>query len=289
MDAPHNQVFFPESAQELFSAWARFPDAVPFAGGTGLFRSRNTFSGALPSNILSLDHLEELHRISRTERYIEAGAMVKLNEIMHLGKIVPDVLTQALRNIAGPQVRNLATIGGHICHPSQRLDASAPLIALDARYELRTASQTRWVAAARFSSPSGPLPINPQELLTRIRIPLEQWNYSIYKKFTDGPFDGEPGGETADDTPAGGALVFLARIQKNILTDIRVVCTGDAILRDKNSEALLSGKRLPLDRRVAMNFVEHWKICFSGLKNPGPMMRDRMLNSIESCTLLLAD
>ncbi|MDR1597168.1 MAG: FAD binding domain-containing protein, partial [Treponema sp.] len=90
MDALHNQVFFPTTLPELFSAWARFPDAVPFAGGTELLRNQGKQVLNLPRNILSLDQLDELHRITRTERYLEIGAMVKISDIIRLGKTVPE-------------------------------------------------------------------------------------------------------------------------------------------------------------------------------------------------------
>jgi CO/xanthine dehydrogenase FAD-binding subunit len=279
MDAQHNQVFYPVSLPELFSAWTRFFDAVPFAGGTELLRNQGGPVLKLPKNILSLEQIEELRRISRTERYLEIGAMVKISDFLRLGKAVPDVLTQCLRGIASPYLRNLITIGGNICHSAGRLDLAAPLIALDARYELRTASAIRWVSASRFSAMPGPLAFNPQELLTRIRIPLDQWHYSMYKKFA--------GEYAAGET--GGNVVFIARIQKNILMDLRVVFSGQVVLRDKNSETLLSGKELPLDRRDAEHFTKLWQVYLSAIENPGRMLKGQLLNFIESCILGLSD
>ncbi|MDR0760291.1 MAG: FAD binding domain-containing protein [Treponema sp.] len=280
MDGAHNQVFLPSNIQELFTTWNRFPTAVPVAGGASFARrqdSRCTLT--LPADILSLDGLNELQRITRTERYIEMGAMVRLNDIINLGKIIPPVFTQALKRIAGPELRNLATIGGNICHPVLRLNATAPLVALDARYELRTSLTARWISAARFSSFSGPLAFNPQELLTRIRIPLEQWNYSLFKRFAD----------TYPESETGGALVFIARIQKNILTDLRVVFAGETVIRDKNSEAVLSGKHLPLDRRDISHFIELWRAFLSGIDTPSLMVKARMLNFVEDAVMELAD
>jgi CO/xanthine dehydrogenase FAD-binding subunit len=279
MDALYNQVFFPQTLPELFSAWARFPDAVPFAGGGELLRNQGKPILRLPRNILSLDRLEEIRRITRTERYLEIGAMVKINEIIHLSKIVPAALTRSLEGIASPQMRNLITIGGNICHPLRRLDASAPMAALDARYELRSAAALRWISASRFSSLPGPLALDPQELLTRIRIPLEQWNYTIYRKLRD---------PHANERLEGGA-VFIARIQKNILTDLRMVFAGEAILRDKYSETSLSGKQLPLDRREALQFVDLWKSYLSAVGTVEPLLRAKVLNFIETAILGLTD
>ena len=279
MDAPHSQVFFPSTLQELFSAWARFPGAVPFAGGTGLTRNQDRRFLSLPQNILSLERLAELRHITRTERYLEIGAMVKLNEIINLGKIVPESLSGTLRGIAGPYFRNLATIGGNICYAPRRMDAAAPMTALDARYELRSALQTRWISAARFSSLPGPPALKPQELLTRIRIPLDQWDYSLHHKFE----------ALHSDDASDGAAVFIVRIQKNILTDIRVVFAGQIMLRDKNSEALLSGKQLPLDRRDAEAFTEQWDTYLSAVEGPTVKLRTKLVNFIEAGILGLTD
>jgi CO/xanthine dehydrogenase FAD-binding subunit len=273
-----NQVFFPVSFPELFTVWTRFPGAVPFAGGTEIIRNQGTASLDLPQTILSLDKIDELGRITRSERYLEIGAMVKLNEIVQLGKIVPEALTRCIEGIAGPQLRSLATMGGNICVRDRRLDISAPLVALDAIYELRNAQTARWISASRFSSPPGPPAIGSQELLTRIRIPLEQWSYTAYRKFG-----------SRNLGKHGGIMVFILKNQKATLTDIRLVFAGEGILRDKNAEAFLIGKRLPLSRRDAADFVEQWHTYLSALDRSGPLIHSEILNFISSLMTNLLD
>jgi CO/xanthine dehydrogenase FAD-binding subunit len=278
MAAPLNQVFFPSSFPELFSSWSKFPDAVPFAGGTGLIWGQGKQALDLPRNIIALNKLEDLHRITRTEQYLEIGAMVQLNEIIRLGKIVPEALTRCLENISGPHLRNLATIGGNICYPLRRLDSSAPLIALDAHFELRSAQNSRWISASRFSSLPGSVGLNPQELLTRIRIPLEQWNYTVFRKFRDSSLAGPR-----------ACMVFIMKNQKNILTDIRVVFGGENILRDKNSETAIIGKHLPLSQKDAGEFTAQWQSYLNALSSPGPILRAELLNFIESTIFYFAE
>jgi CO/xanthine dehydrogenase FAD-binding subunit len=297
MAVQYNQVFQPSGFSEFFSFWNKLPDAVPFAGGTSLIRGGsiahpNRESGPvyrelpeLPVNILSLEKIEELCRITRTERYLEIGAMVRLSEIIGLGKTVPDAFTETLKGIAGPQIRNLATIGGNLCVSG---DAAALLAALEARYELRSAGGSRWISALRFSSPTDGL--KHQELLTRIRIPLDEWNYTVYRKFLPPNTDSE-----------GGVLLLLIKIQKGILTNIQVVFAGnklrgknsfqqgEILLRNKDSETFLEGKTLPLDRRDAVHYTKLWKTYLSGMEKPGPLLQAKILNSIEAGILDLAD
>ena len=280
MDAEYKQVFQPQTLQELFSIWHRLPMAVLYGGGTNLNRSsgkKHTLE--LPSTIISMDRIPELRAFTRTERYIEIGSMIKFNEILNVEKMLPPAFAQAIIDIAGPEVRNLATIGGNICNPTRHSDAAAPLIALDARYELRSAQNARWISASRFSGSSAFLSMNPQEVLTRIRIPLEQWHYSVYKKFENHFSENE----------YGGAVVFLARIQKNIVTDIRIVYAGNIVLRDKDSEAALSGKHYPLEKRDASHFMELWETYLASEGNLPFLTKIKMLGFIESSLRDLSD
>jgi CO/xanthine dehydrogenase FAD-binding subunit len=277
MEAPLNQVIIPTSFQELFAAWNRFPDAVLFAGGTNIISKQEKNLLYLPPVFLSLDKIEDLQRITRTEQYLEIGSMVKLNRLIRLGKIVPEVLCLCLEKIAGVQLRNIATIGGNICSISRLLDLPAPLTALDAQYEFRSASNaTRWVSAARFHSGEHTM-IGKQELLTRIRLPLHQWDYTIYKKFYH------------EDYFNNSSLVFLARTQKNILSDIRVIYKGNAIFRNKSGEDILKGKFLPLNRKTAHDFIANWHGYLAEKQEITEFSKNSLLNSIEEYVFDLSD
>ena len=269
MDVPLNQVFFPASFHELFSAWNRFPDAILYAGGTDIIWRQGKTILNLPSVILCLDKLQELHRITRTEQYLEIGSMVKLNQIILLGKKVPDVLRICLENIGGVQLRNVATIGGNICSTSRLLDVSAPLTALDAQYEFRNAHNSRWLSASRFHSSEEHAALQSHELLTRIRLPLYQWDYSIYKKFIP------------EDFFNSEALVFLAKAQKSVLSDIRVVYKVNFILRNKGGEDILNGKFLPISRRTADDFIENWEKFLCERQDVSEFSKNAILAGIE--------
>jgi len=268
MAGRYNRVYYPESYPEIFSIWEQYPSAVLFAGGTALLREQGSQTLELPEIILSLDRMDDMHRISRSERFLEIGAMVKLSQIIDLGKTVPAILRSCLENIAGLQLRNMATIGGNICYSGRRLDSAAALTALDAQYELRTSQSSRWISASRFSAMPGFSAIGHQEILSRIRIPLETWDYSAYKKF-------------AGQASMSKVAAFLVRTQKNILSDIRVVYKSDLIWRDKDSESLLIGKHLPLSRRIAAEFVASWDAFISNVGNIGELSHTELTNFIE--------
>jgi len=300
MAAPLSQVFSPSGFQELFSAWKSFPDAVPYAGGIEFIRNQGSVIPMLPKTIISLDKLEELRRVRRTERYLEIGAMVKLNQIINLGRVVPEVLIRCLECIASPQLRNLATIGGNLCSTFNRLDCAAVMVALEAQFELRTAQSVRWVPVSHFLLPSGPPLLSPQELLTRIRIPLEPWTFTYYYKLHD-----------AGNKKPSDAVLFVIKNEKNILTGIRAVYSGQITLRQRDSENILEGKRLPLDRRDASAFIDSWETSLAAAdlagNSPPPgkegnsggnsrernsnteFLKKRILNFIETSIMRISD
>jgi CO/xanthine dehydrogenase FAD-binding subunit len=276
MNTPLNNVFFPANFNDLFAAWARYPEGVLYAGGTDLIGLQNQKNIILPTTVICLDKIEELRRITRTEQYIEIGAMVRLNQFFRLGKIVPGILCRCIENIAGVQIRNIATIGGNICATTHLNDMPAVLSALDAQYELRKGNTSRWVPAARFHAGDSKI-LQKHEILTRVRLPLAQWDYSIYKKFF------------TEDNYRDEVLVFLARAQKTVLTDIRVVYKSNKILRNRNSEDGLLGKNLPLSRKATVEFVQHWKEFLKERPEVSEFSKNALLNNIEENIIILSE
>jgi CO/xanthine dehydrogenase FAD-binding subunit len=279
MDGLHNQVFAPLTLQELFDFWQRFPDATPYAGGTELVRGQGGRTFVLPGNILALFRLEELRRISRTERYLEIGAAVTLDELLGLGKIVPEILKLAVMDIATPQIRNLATIGGNLCCTGRRMDSFAAMVVLDAKFELRTASASRWIAAGRFAPGSGAPVLEKKELLTRIRIPLETWHHVSYCRI----------GQTRWPDAVGAVFSFIARAEKGILSEARLALAGKELVRDREIENSIVGKNLPMHRREVAVFLDRWRTRMQDDIYPDGLLGDRFLNLIEQAVLNLAD
>ena len=264
-DKPY-KIFYPAGIPELFSQWSLYPGGVLYAGGTSFLRNQAGKMPELPPVILSLEGIGDLKKISRTERYIEIGSMVTLGRILDLGKIVPDILKHCIENISSLHVRNMATIGGNICLPA--MDCSAALTALDASYEFRNAQSSRWVQASRFALMSEMPHINNQELLSRIRIPLDTWDFSAYHKF-------------AWQGNRSRTAIFMAKTQKNLLSDIRIIYKTAAILRDKVSESILIGKGLPLNRRIINEFIGHWDAFICAKENVDELSRKEFENFIE--------
>ncbi|MCQ2611983.1 MAG: FAD binding domain-containing protein [Treponemataceae bacterium] len=187
-----------------------------------------------PPAALIIGNLAEYKGIVRHERFIEFGAAVTLGDILALQKKrLPAVFYQAALSVANPFIRNAATIGGNICgqHPSGvRHTLYGPLLALDAMIELRSSASTSTIPLSKFTGvPKG-------YFLSRVRVPIEDWD--IEEQVRLGP--------PHELTEESGTYTFLANTQKGILFDVRIAFCSSIVLRSRELENNIVGKRLPL-------------------------------------------
>jgi len=269
-------VFKPRTLANLLSLKQRKPEVVLFSGGTYLLQNDSGKYPDLAPAVAYIRHLDELKRIHRTERHLELGSCVSLSEIGRIGgRTIPSVLTQAIRSIGSPPLRSLATIGGNICVREQRLTIFPVLVVLDARVELREHGASRWIPVARLVGPEGDLNISNTEILTRLRIPLSEWNYQRYRRLTAGP---------ASD---GISLSFcgLANTDRGVLTDFRFAfgSMGKVVIRNREIEADLISRRVPLAERdrnaVSKDFDAYLEGSFGSAISPFQSnMARKMLN-----------
>ena len=272
-----SQIFYPSTMQEFFGALNRVDSADIFSVSARQIQQQHGRTITLPNVIISTDNLADLYNISRTERYIEIGSMVSLRQVCKLGKIVPAALRQALDCLYSRFLWNTLGMGCIIYQSSDYEPLAAALTALDIRCELRTSSQSRWISALRLTGPEKMSVFHPQEVLYRIRIPLDQWDFTLCRHFDA---VNEPPGES-------GLVVFLARIQNNILSDIRIVFSGVSVIRNRDCETSLLGKKLPLGKRDAAAFIHLWKNSLP--ESTPPFLASRLLSFIETAILNFTD
>jgi CO/xanthine dehydrogenase FAD-binding subunit len=254
-----SKVFQPTSIGELLRTYQEYPQALLLAGGTALAReNRSDGPFEFPDILLHINRIPELQRISRTERYFEIGACVPISRILKVGQhVLPKALTYALHNIAHPSIRNMGTLGGNLGHQPRRLNTFGPLTILDARVELRKLGNSRWVQVPRLFNKTGASALEPGELISRIRIPFVDWNLQFYQRIGD-PF-----------IKPKSSLTFsaLTDVKKGEITDFRVAFTflGRSVLRDRELETLISGKKVPLSERIRSEARSLFRSSLMGL------------------------
>lgn len=83
------------------------------------------------------------------------------------------ILAEAALSVAGPQIRNMGTLGGNICNGAASADSAAPLLALDARLRLCGPEGERIILLNDFYLGPGKVDLRPAEILLEIHIPPE--------------------------------------------------------------------------------------------------------------------
>lgn len=127
-----------EEAQEFLSSKE---DALILSGGTFILpfiKNQDEF----PKNIIGLKNISSLKNIEKKDDFISIGSSVTLDEISknNLIKNYIKILSEFSREIATPQIRNMATIGGNITCGMPWADLLFLLLALDAELEFTNKS-----------------------------------------------------------------------------------------------------------------------------------------------------
>jgi len=270
----YSHIFYPSSLNELLNIKNHNPDAVIWSGGTGIMGKQKRKMPVLPGNIIQISKITELKKIRRTERFLEIGAGASINRILNVGQhVLPNAISQAMRLIKPSTVRNIATLGGHLCMPDSRLNLFSVMLLMDVSLELKRAGGTRWIQINRFFNKNGEIQLKNNEILTRIRIPFGNWNKELYKS------DGNPFFETEKAI----SFCVLADIEKGIINDYRMAIgnSGKHTVRSIEIESLFIGKKLPLSSKDSLAIAEKHEEWFKDLTMElTPFQRDRAIRFI---------
>jgi CO/xanthine dehydrogenase FAD-binding subunit len=168
------QVYLPRTMAELWSTMDGDPEALIYAGGTDLLVKMRAGKVAAAPALICLERLAELRDIRETAVGIRLGAAVTHTELLRHPLILArlPVLTQALRTMGSPLIRNMGTIGGNICTASPAGDTLPPLYILRAVLELRKRDAVRILQIREFITGAGKTQLQKGEILTGITVKI---------------------------------------------------------------------------------------------------------------------
>jgi len=110
MSFPMFNLHQPQTVHEALGYMAEFRGSYGLmAGGTDLLPGHSQRLNAQP-HIISLSGISSLKRLSASS----IGACVTLSELIGNGRMLPQVISETARGIAGPAVRSSATVGGNL-------------------------------------------------------------------------------------------------------------------------------------------------------------------------------
>ena len=145
---------------------------------------------AEPGHLVDLGKIAELRGIAQVGEQIHIGAMTTEVELLRsplLAEKLP-LLVEGAATISDPQVRYKGTIGGDISHGDPGNDHPALMLALDASFVLTGPAGERIVKADGYFLGLYSTLLEPNEILTQIRIPIPAagsgWSYQKLKRKT---------------------------------------------------------------------------------------------------------
>lgn len=245
------------TVEEAIQLLSQNPKAIPLAGGTDVLvrlHQRNPDY----RHVVDIHDVAELKEITQAaDGTIAVGSGATFSQLM-AEPIIKDniaVLAQGAASVGGPQVRNMATVGGNICNGAPSADSAAPLLVLNATVVLQGPQGERRLPLHEFYQGPSRVDRQPAEIMTALSIAPDDyrcWLASYYKYSTRDAMDIATigcaaacklaGRKVADlrlaftvagPTPlrcwkteqeARGALVdqsLLARIKVSVLADLR--------------------------------------------------------------------
>jgi carbon-monoxide dehydrogenase medium subunit len=163
----------PETVDEALALLAAHgPGAKPLAGGQSLIPAMN-FRLARPAVLVDLNRIAALASVREEPDDLRIGAMTRQRTVERdpLVRRRAPLLTEALPHVAHAQIRNRGTLGGSVAHADPAGEIPAVLLALAARFDLRSPGGTRTVPAERFFTGLFETALAPAELLVEITIP----------------------------------------------------------------------------------------------------------------------
>ena len=164
----------PESLDEALTLFAELgPEAKALAGGQSLVPVMN-FRLARPAALVDLNRINGFASIEETaDGGIRIGAMTRQRAVERSALVSQraPLLAEAMPWIAHPQIRNRGTIGGSLAHADPAAELPAVMLALEARFVVRSRRAERVVPAAEFFTGILSTALGPDELLTAIELP----------------------------------------------------------------------------------------------------------------------
>jgi carbon-monoxide dehydrogenase medium subunit len=148
-------------------------EAKLLAGGQSLIPAMK-LRLAQPSCLVDLSPIAELHGIRVADDHLVIGALTLHTDVASSELVREHVLglAEAADRIGDIQVRNRGTIGGSVAHADPKADFPVILAALDASVVVVSATGTRTLPIEDFFLDFFTTALEPDELLTEIRIPL---------------------------------------------------------------------------------------------------------------------
>jgi aerobic carbon-monoxide dehydrogenase medium subunit len=206
------------STDEALSALVEHGDeAKLLAGGQSLLPLMK-LRLAVPAVVVDVTGAGDLRYVRDEGDTLAIGALtrhcdVAADDVVRRGA---PILAHAAGLVGDPQVRHRGTIGGSVAHADPSADLPTALLALGASYVVRGPRGERTVPAEEFATGFLETVLEPDEMLTEVRVPkaMSGWGY---EKFTRRAIDWATVAVGAVRRADGTVAVALANMGPTVL------------------------------------------------------------------------
>jgi CO/xanthine dehydrogenase FAD-binding subunit len=163
----------PRSLDEAIQSLSAYGGAAKvLAGGQSLVPLMNLRLAA-PEVLVDINGLRELGGLSAWDGGLSVGALVRQStlERADLVRQRAPLLAETSALVGHPAIRHRGTVGGSLAHADPAAEPPAAMLALDATFIARGPRGERSLPVADFFSGYLTTVLQPDELLTEIRIP----------------------------------------------------------------------------------------------------------------------
>jgi carbon-monoxide dehydrogenase medium subunit len=174
------------SADEAISLLTEHGDEAKLLAGGHSLLPLMKLRLASPSVLIDVGRLKDLSYVKDAGDHIAIGALTRHRDLEiseTLLKEVP-ILPHVAGKVGDPQVRHRGTIGGSLAHGDPASDLPAVVLALGGTLVVKGPGGERTIAASDFFQGFLETALQPDELLTEIRLPKVGGAGWSYQKFT---------------------------------------------------------------------------------------------------------
>lgn len=178
MKAAAFDYFAPRTVDDALDLLARSGGSAKVLAGGQTLVPVMAFRLAQPPALVDLNRIPGLNYIREDGDTVLIGAMTRHRDVERseiVSRHLP-LLSQAIREVAHPVIRNRGTAGGSLSHADPAAEWPTVAVALKASFVLRSAQGTRTVAARDFFLSLLTTALSSEELLVEIRIPKRREN-----------------------------------------------------------------------------------------------------------------
>jgi aerobic carbon-monoxide dehydrogenase medium subunit len=220
------------SAEEAVAALTELgDDAKLLAGGHSLLPLMK-LRLASPSVLIDVGRLRDLSFVRDDGDHVTVGALTRHHDVegSQLLRAEVPLLAHVAGMVGDPQVRHRGTIGGSIAHGDPASDLPSAVLALGGTMVARGPGGTREIPATEFFRGFLETALDPDELLTEIRVPKMGGAGWSFQKFNRRAQDWAIVGVAAVGAQAGGgiALVNMASTPVRASAVERAVAEGSS-------------------------------------------------------------